>query len=273
MEAAMVLEPGDYIGTVRRRTICDVSTVSETSYVHGMAIPMHQHSRPYFMFVVRGRYTELSRLGRRSISEGQAFYHPPDFVHSGTMLGANARILNVEFSSNWLATNDGSLKALEKHVSASPPQLSPILARIYQELRRPDAYTPSAVHGLSLELFVTAERARGSCSPPPWLARAREFLREATTPSITLHDLAAEVSVHPATLSRVFRSHFGCSVANYVRRLRVEKACRLILSTNRPFSEVALAAGFYDQSHLTRCVRSHSGLAPGALRRSGQVGK
>lgn len=267
MDTAIVLPPGRYMGSIQRQVRCEASTISETSYAPASAIPAHQHSRPYFMFLVRGRYTEMSRLGSRSLAPGQAFYHPPGFVHSGSISGTDTRILNLELSDDWIETHGGALNTLDKHVAGAPPQLTPLFARIYDELREPDAYTPMVVHGLSLEILAAAQRAPLSPSVPTWLVQARDFLHQTYPRSVTLRQVATEVSVHPTTLSRLFRRHFGCTVAEYVRRLRADEVCRLIRTSERPISEIALAAGFYDQSHFTRWMRKHTGYTPGALRR------
>src|SRR3954470_19064583 len=84
--------------------------------------------------------------------------------------------------------------------------------RIARELRAPDALTPLALEGLSLELLACTARLAGSRParrPPAWLACATELLRDrfADAPSAT--EIAAAVGVHPVHLARVFRAHHG----------------------------------------------------------------
>jgi AraC family transcriptional regulator len=52
------------------------------------------------------------------------------------------------------------------------------------------------------------------------------------------------------------------------RAERVRVASELIRTGNRPLSEIALAAGFCDQAHLTRVMRRSLGTTPGRLRRN-----
>jgi transcriptional regulator GlxA family with amidase domain len=54
----------------------------------------------------------------------------------------------------------------------------------------------------------------------------------------------------------------GCTVGEYVRRLRFEFACQQILTTRRQLCDVALDAGFADQSHFNRMFRSQMGVTP-----------
>jgi AraC family transcriptional regulator len=78
--------------------------------------------------------------------------------------------------------------------------------------------------------------------------------------------VASRVGVHPFHLSRVFRQHYHQTVGEYVHRLRVHFACGELKSDEARLAEVALAAGFADQSHFTRVFKQVTGMTPGAFR-------
>jgi AraC family transcriptional regulator len=71
--------------------------------------------------------------------------------------------------------------------------------------------------------------------------------------------------VHSVHLARQFKRTFGWTVGDYVRRLRVEFVCQQ-LETGKPLAELALRAGFSDQSHLTRIFKRFTGQTPGEYR-------
>jgi len=58
-----------------------------------------------------------------------------------------------------------------------------------------------------------------------------------------LEDVAKIAGVHEVHLSREFRKTFGCTIGEYVRRLRVEFAAQQISLIDTPLGEIALAAG------------------------------
>ena len=85
---------------------------------------------------------------------------------------------------------------------------------------------------------------------------------------ITLDDLAAMAGVHSSHLLRTFRRYNGSTIANYVRKRRIERARAEIGAAKRPLSSIAVDAGFADQSHFTRVFRQTYGETPGQYARS-----
>src|SRR5262249_40350364 len=137
------------------------------------------------------------------------------------------------------------------------------LARcLYREFRQSDPFAPLAVEGLMLELIAGLARRRDHAAgrrPPVWLARVRELLRARFGAPPGLGEMAREVGVHAVHLARTFRAHYGCSTGEYVRQLRVEFACQRLAKSAAPLVEIALAAGFFDQSHFTRVFKQFTG--------------
>jgi AraC family transcriptional regulator len=143
--------------------------------------------------------------------------------------------------------------------------------RLSQELPIGDSLAPLAIEGLVLELFaLAAQRATSSSDRPlpPWLRRARDLVHADISGNGSVAAIAAAVGVHPVYLARMFRVHFGTSVATYARGVRLDRAALLIASSDAPIAAIALQAGFFDQSHFTRWFKRHTGLTPLAYRRA-----
>ncbi|HVR41628.1 MAG TPA: AraC family transcriptional regulator, partial [Thermoanaerobaculia bacterium] len=135
------------------------------------------------------------------------------------------------------------------------------------EMRERDDVTPLALEGLLLELIAVAERsARDENSAPAWLRRAIEHLHDDPRGAHSLRDLARFSGVHAGHFARAFRRHAGCTLGDYVRRIRVERAKEAI-AAGCALADVADACGFADQSHFTRTFRRIAGVTPAAYRR------
>jgi AraC family transcriptional regulator len=76
--------------------------------------------------------------------------------------------------------------------------------------------------------------------------------------------MAAAAGYSPFQFARMFKATTGLAPHQYVLRLRVERACRLVRGGAASLAEVALAAGFYDQAHLTNVFRKTLGVTPAA---------
>jgi AraC family transcriptional regulator len=118
-----------------------------------------------------------------------------------------------------------------------------------------------------LQLIARTGRDAASTARAPWLRSARDLLLE-RVPDVTgsLTEVAAAVGVHPAHLARCFRREYGQTVGEYARTLRLEWAAEQLALDDAPLAEIALRAGFADQSHFTRAFRQHVGVPPGRYR-------
>jgi len=83
----------------------------------------------------------------------------------------------------------------------------------------------------------------------------------------SLSDLAAVAGLGTTTFKLMFKQSVGMPVHQYVIRRRVEHASNLLSSGYAQLNEVALKAGFFDQSHMARCFRRVLGVTPAAVTR------
>lgn len=80
--------------------------------------------------------------------------------------------------------------------------------------------------------------------------------------------LADVVSFSRSHFSRAFKRSLGVPPMAYVLTRRVERAKLMIATTREQLTEIALACGFADQSHLNRSFRRVVGTTPGLWRRA-----
>jgi AraC family transcriptional regulator len=244
--------------------------LTDYAYRPGHRIPMHSHVRSYFSLIVAGGYEETYGSRNRMCQPATVVFHPAGERHAERIGRAGARVFSVEVASHWLGQTPDYRTVLEEPVDFQGGPLSRLAFRLYREFRRPDAFSPLAVEGLMLEF--AAERARhknrpGRVRPPRWLTRAQEVLSARFVAPPSLAELAAEIGVHPVHLARAFRACLGCTVGDYVRQLRVEYACQRLTASDASLVDIALDAGFADQSHFARTFRRLRGVTPTAFRR------
>lgn len=109
-------------------------------------------------------------------------------------------------------------------------------------------------------------RSIGSLHAPA-VRRVIDYLHSATDLRPSLDELAAVAGVSRFHFSRLFTKATGLSPSRYLERARIEQAKTLIRSGDIPLAQIALEAGFSDQSHFTRRFRRWVGCTPAAYAR------
>lgn len=103
----------------------------------------------------------------------------------------------------------------------------------------------------------------------PWQSeRVRRHVEAAFSGRIEIDDLARMTRLSTSHFSAAFRISFGTSPHAYICQRRVDAAQAMMLTTETPISEIALACGFADQPHLCRVFRRITGDTPAAWRRA-----
>lgn len=102
----------------------------------------------------------------------------------------------------------------------------------------------------------------------PWQhRRVMEFIEENLDRPIRIVELARVARLTSSYFSRCFRGSTGHSPQAFLARRRMELAQELMLTTDEPLSQIALACGLSDQAHLSRTFARIHGTSPGAWRR------
>jgi len=97
--------------------------------------------------------------------------------------------------------------------------------------------------------------------------RALALVSRAFREDLKQAEVARAVGLSPAAFSRMFRRITGGTFTQYLQRLRVSEACRLLLETNRTVTSIGYASGFQNLSHFNRVFRASLGQTPCAYRR------
>jgi transcriptional regulator GlxA family with amidase domain len=111
--------------------------------------------------------------------------------------------------------------------------------------------TPPAVRGMVRGHVVTAVRILHSRIAEPW----------------TLDTLAEQVHLSRSQLVRSFDATVGTSPMAYLRRMRVERMARLLISTDLSVAEAARTVGWSNQFHASQCFHAAYGVSPTEYRR------
>jgi AraC-like DNA-binding protein/ligand-binding sensor protein len=166
----------------------------------------------------------------------------------------------------------GYLEALERVPQIPPDRLPDLRERLGTVAR--------TVSELCTAWAAPVERYRqqrtsvywGRLRHPPLVQAALAFVQQHYGEPCQVRDLAARFRCHPDYLSRVFQQHTGLALSDYVRKVRLERARRMLASTALGIGEIGARCGYPEPAHFTRVFRQSTGHTPGAFRQQAQNG-
>ena len=163
--------------------------------------------------------------------------------------------------------------AIEPQLHVWDPRIEHIGWAVKAELEASEPF--GRLYGESLGLALAshllrsfAPRAQASKAPLSRrrLSRVTGYIKENLSRDLSLSELAGVIAMSPSHFKTLFKASVGLPVHQYVIRSRVEFATSLIAGSRIPLSEIALQAGFANQSHMARCMKRVTGVTPAKVR-------
>ncbi|MBS1794657.1 MAG: helix-turn-helix transcriptional regulator [Acidobacteria bacterium] len=220
---------------------------------------LHYHETPHFSFVLKGGVIDRRRHAETEKRAGELMFFPAGQPHRSIYRNFPVRSLNIEIEADFFGRHGIDEAAIRSSVEQSPAAKFTML-KIYRELAAADEFTNDSIEMLLLKLLEDRSGVRKA--RPAWLDRVVERLHDDWNEELSLDELARAAGVHPKTVSKYFSRHLGCTLGEYRRRLRIEKALPLIKTSNLSLTAIAHQCGFYDQSHFTAAFKRLTGFRP-----------
>lgn len=214
--------------------------------------------------VLRGEVREEVHGRTEWASAGSIVVKPADIPHRDDYGPSPTHIVSVELNEDWIRERGGGnfdrcrwfhdLRAARAAreflfaLQAAPHPSEPLIAESV------------------LQLLAALPQATAPSPRPDWLQRVEERLRDTYREPVSTAELASWIDLHPVYLARVFRHHYGCSIAQFLHRLRLKSALHQLASSEQTLVQVALDHGYADQSHFTRMLRASLATTPQELR-------
>ena len=268
---------------------------SFTAWSHGY--PFHTvrwHFHPeyelHLVVATTGRYFVGDFIGE--FEPGNLVLTGPNLPHNwvsdlpeGASIPLRGRV--IQFSERFI---DETMKVL--------PELA-TLAPLLESSRRGVLFPPEVAGQVSplmselmeaqgvrrIELFMSIagalSRARGvsmlaspSYLPDPsgymsaGINKALAYIRENLTQQFDETDLASIAGQSTGAFSRTFRKHTGMSLVQYVKRLRINLACQILMSDEQAsITDICFEVGFNNLSNFNRQFLAEKGMPPSRFRR------
>ena len=247
--------------------------VSELYFEPGFRLSPHHHDPACISLLADGPMEKSFGPRTYELASSSMITIPPGETHTDYFGNTGAHIVVIQVDTEIVKRHpvmEPSIKLLDDIFEQRSRHIGGFAQRLSQELRQPDDLSGLAVSGLVFELISSLsredQRSPAARAQPAWLSKVLDYLHAHDDRMVRVEDVAAEVDLHPGYLARVFRAHIGMPLGSYARELRLERAAADLSSTDDRILDIALAAGFTDQSHLTRLFRRRYGVTPAQYR-------
>ena len=228
------------------------------------AYPEHTHDTWTLLIVDEGaiRY-DLDRHEHGALRTGVTLL-PPHVAHDGRSATRTASASGCCTSTPTVldpALVGAAVDTPEPRDSAAAHARPPAAPRAGRARRRARGGEPAGA-GRASGSGSTCGGPAPRLSPDRLAAELRDLLDARMVDGLALREAAALLHAHPRTWCGSFTRAFGLPPHRYLTGRRVE-AARCLLLAGEPVAQVATAAGFHDQSHLTRHFTPLVGTTPG----------
>jgi len=261
------LSSGEFFGLTSHKLETGGLILTDTAYTHEY-VDWHYHENVYFTFILSGKVIEGNKKGKVNLSAGSLLFHNAQESHYNIKPRGETRGMHIELQQRWISEMFPHADVKEGSFELLCPKMKILFYQLLRESKIADDLTTLGVQNLVIEAtnpFFSGSRESGF--RPSWVDKVGDLLQDNYFCPPNLKEIAIVAGVHPVHLSRSFTKYFGCTIAEYIRLLKVERAFSMLAVKGNSLSTVAHCCGFADQSHMIRCFKTLSGNTPLFFRR------
>jgi AraC-like DNA-binding protein len=257
-------------------------------------IPRHAHEFTELNLVVGGRGHHFILDQAFPVKAGDVFVIPPNVQHAYSREG-DLRVWHLLFNNRFIDRNAAKLFLLpgflmlftvEPYFRAETnfryglrlnpgrrAELNTLFTSITQHLSEHERIGSMGIEALALYLIALLCRyyveqhgceTNGAATHPQTaaihsvLAHVEKHFGE----KLTLQRLAKVAHMEPSYFGRLFRAATHLTPLEYVNRVRIQAAQRLLIASEKSLTTIAQETGFYDSAHFSRMFTRVAGQSP-----------
>lgn len=255
---------------------------------HACEVPVHTHDFTELVIVLLGNASHVVDLKEYTLKAGDVFVVNTNSAH-GYKSTQNLKLCNIMFDLGKLVDRDNELKQLpgfqslfilepflrKEHKFESKLELNPVSLNFVRELvellsgeytQQENGFKPvintyflTLIAYLSRQISSEKNKAAGKLFH---LADAFAFIEKNFLSAINIKSIAASTYFSTRQFGRIFKGTYNISPKEYIIKLRLEYALKLMYNTNIKLSQIAMESGFSDISFFSRQFRAKFGVSP-----------
>lgn len=245
---------------------------------------LHWHESLELQYIVEGSITFSCGGMTKTLYPGDCFFAGWCIPHHAVAFEDNTRYFVLQVNPDWLVIQENDLclshfrDLMIVHAASFEPfilqdqTLCCFVKQIVKTYREKGFGWELDVKGQCLRILarlfaahfhmLSAENMVAPVDATLHYSRqVLSYLANHYTSSISMDDLVQEVGLTKSYICRLFKRHTGCTITEYVNRLRCYQAIYLI-ENGHSVTEVASAVGFNDYNYFSRVFKKITGYRP-----------
>lgn len=250
-----------YFGTTENSIKTESFNISITNHLANSEILKHSHAKPYLCLLVSGIYNEKSNIDNL-VSCGDVIYRTADYEHSNSFYDKDSLCLNIEINNQeHLMNQNNFVLPTSQSKQKGRIEIYKVLYALKQRLPNDllDIYCYE-----SMLTHIKMSRIKGNLI---WIKEIKEIINDNPTSPLSLEKLSLEFGLHPNYIVRKFKEVTGHKLSDYLTKIRLENSIKHLIKTESSMTEIAINAGFYDQSHFNRNFKNYLATTPLTFRK------
>ncbi|WP_391573271.1 AraC family transcriptional regulator, partial [Cohnella sp.] len=250
---------------------CKVIDIRRITIKAGDSIRSYRVPSSLFLMSIRGNAT---------VHLGQDFYDMQHFtvIHAGkgNVLDIDAGMQDLDYYSIYykggvqpLAPSDIASRSFDLSYSITPNNPMPlyrIVSEMEKEWGRSNTLTRLRVGTLFYqfvyELLHQLPKQGLNSKKRDLATQIATIVHENYAEAMTLETLSESLNYSVSHLSSYFRLRTGISPIDYLIKVRIDQAAKLLLETDATLKEIAAGVGYHDPSYFSRLFKKHRGVSP-----------
>ncbi|AQS57688.1 response regulator transcription factor [Desulforamulus ferrireducens] len=171
-----------------------------------------------------------------------------------------ARVLIISAYSDFNYAQEAIRLRVEEYLLK--PVKPAVFRQVFQRLLTTLATSPSQT-----EATPDEETDELKTDQKDLIEKAKQYIHDNFKQKLPLQEVSSYVYLNPQYFSRIFKKEVGVTFIDYVNKLKIEHACKLLETTNYPAYRISSECGFTDPSYFNRVFVQHMKMTPKAYRR------
>lgn len=240
-----------------------------------------RHSHPSYMFILPFDENNAIRIDGKALvtSPGKLFALSPGIEHEEAPSDTPPRYIAVFvkkrfFEKHYRRYPESGKRIFRGEFLDPPSTLLPLLKSFMIEADNSGPGSEEVLEALGVQICHALIRSarrypemRDRVSSRVEIDRVVEHMHTHPGEKITVEGLARIARMSPSHLSRVFREETGQAPIEYLLRIRLDRAKKMLLAGDMTITEIALDCGFGSAAYLSARFTRKYGVSPSSYRK------